>query len=144
MAHAKLGVTGYDLNNFNFTLKALSPAFFIVSLLHLFLGPSTDNLLGAYIPEPVLSDAILDSQNRFYGVIFGLYGALFYLCATDLRKYATVLKLLLLFFFAGGFARVVSIILVGLPSKIVLVLLALELTLPIILFLWWKAIENKN
>ena len=116
----------------------------MVGLLHLVLGPNAEILLGANIPAAVLSDPVLDSQNRFYGVVFGLYGALFYLCSLDINKYLVVLRCVLLFFFAGGLARVVSIYAVGLPSTLVVVLLASELILPVFLLFWLSRSDDEN
>ncbi|NND82832.1 MAG: DUF4345 domain-containing protein [Gammaproteobacteria bacterium] len=124
-------------------LKIIAPIFLLVSAAHLLLGPGADNLLGAKIPAPVLADPVLDSQNRFYGVVFGLYGALFYLCSTNLQKYASVFSLTLLFFFAGGLARLVSIFQVGMPSGLVIMLLLTELLLPVILHLWRRRVAGQ-
>ncbi len=120
------------------TLKFVSPVFLMVGLLHLVLGLQAEVLLGARIAQEVLSDPVLDSQNRFYGVAFTLYGFLLYLCASDLQKYQTVLRTLIWVFFAAGCGRFVSIILYGLPSAAVLVLLATELILPPMCFYWLK------
>lgn len=117
-------------------LKVMSPIFVLVGVLHLALGLNADVLLGANLAGDVLSDPVLDSQNRFYGVAFSAYGFLIYLCATDLVKYQAVLRTLLLVFFAAGCARIVSIMLYGLPSELVLLLLASELLLPPILIVW--------
>ena len=116
-------------------LKLLSPIFILVGIMHLTLGPTAEVLLGAQLSSQSLLDPVLDSQNRFYGVSFALYGALFYLCAGDLQKYQAVLKLVLCFFFAGGIARIVSIFVVGVPSHLVLLLLASELLLPPLLWI---------
>jgi hypothetical protein len=117
-------------------LKVLAPIILLVSALHLALGAGADVLLGAKLPPAALVDPALDSQNRFYGVAFGLYGVLLYLCATDLPKYATVLRCLLLVFLAGGFARLVSIATHGMPPPLVLVLLVTELVVPTLLLAW--------
>jgi Domain of unknown function (DUF4345) len=117
-------------------LKSLAPVFAVVSALHLALGVGADVLLGAKLPAEALNDAALNSQNRFYGVAFGVYGVLLYLCATDLRKYATVLRCVLWVFFAAGLARLVSIATHGVPPPLVLALLATELTLPPVLQIW--------
>jgi hypothetical protein len=100
------------------------------------LGAGADVLLGAKLPLEALSDATLNSQNRFYGIAFTLYGLLFYLCATDLRKYATVLRCVFWVFFAAGLARLVSIATHGVPAPLVLALLASELVMPPLLLLW--------
>jgi hypothetical protein len=118
------------------SLKLIAPVFILVGALHLALGAGADVLLGAKLPPQALSDAALDSQNRFYGVAFTLYGVLLYLCATDLRKYATVLRCVLWVFFAAGLARLVSIATHGLPPTPVLALLASEILMPPLLHLW--------
>jgi uncharacterized protein DUF4345 len=120
-------------------LKCLAPALVLVGMLHLVLGLGADAMLGARITPQVLSDPTLDSQNRFYGVAFTIYGVMCYLCATDLPKYATVLRCILTVFFAAGLARLVSIAVRGLPALPVLVLLSLELLAPpLLLWLLWK------
>ncbi len=117
-------------------LKIAASVFVLVGALHLVLGVGADVLLGANLPAEALSDAALNSQNRFYGVAFSLYGVLLYLCATDLPKYATVLRCVLWVFFAAGLARVVSIATHGVPPPLVLALLVTELALPPLLHVW--------
>lgn len=117
-------------------LKLASPVFLVVGALHLVFGAGADVLLGARLPPEALADAALDSQNRFYGVAFSLYGVLLYLCATNLRKYATVLRCVIWVFFAAGLARLVSVATHGVPPPLVVALLLTELALPPILSLW--------
>jgi hypothetical protein len=124
------------MNMFALFLKIASPVFVLVGALHLVLGVGADVLLGARLPAEALSDAALNSQNRFYGVAFSLYGVLLYLCATDLPKYATVMRCVLWVFFAAGLARLVSVATHGVPPPLVLALLATELALPPLLHLW--------
>jgi Domain of unknown function (DUF4345) len=119
-----------------FFLKLIAPVFLVVGAFHLVLGVSADVLLGAKLPAEALADPALNSQNRFYGVAFSLYGVLLYVCATDLSKYAVVLRCVLWVFFAAGLARLVSIATHGVPPPLVLVLLATEIALPPLLHLW--------
>ena len=121
---------------FTLFLRFTAPVFLLVGALHLALGVGADVMLGAKLPSAALSDAVLDSQNRFYGIAFTLYGVLFLICASDLKKYATVLRAVLWVFFAAGLARLVSIAVHGLPSMLVLVLLDTELILPPVLLVW--------
>jgi len=116
-------------------LKILGVLFLLPCILHLTLGLGADTMLGAQVPKAAAGDPGLDSQNRFYGVIFSLYGILLIACANDLAKYATILRLLLWVFFAGGIARLVSIAVVGMPPAAVVVLLITELVIPL-LVLW--------
>lgn len=125
-------------------LKLVAPLFFIVGALHLILGIGADVLLGAKLPVEAIADPALDSQNRFYGVSFTLYGVLLFLCSTNILKYATVLRCVLWVFFAGGLARIVSIAILGFPPPFVIALLVAEL-LPPPLFIWWLSrVENES
>ena len=124
------------MQTFTLLLRFTAPVFLLVGALHLALGVGAEVMLGAMLPSAALSDAVLDSQNRFYGIAFTLYGVLFLICASDLHKYATVLRAVLWVFFAAGLARLVSIAVHGLPSALVLVLLAIELILPPVLLVW--------
>lgn len=124
------------------TLKLAAPIFFCVGALHLLLGVGAEVLLGAELPVEALADPALDSQNRFYGVAFTLYGVLLFLCATDLSKYATVFRCLIWVFFAAGVARLVSIATHGVPPPLVLGLLASELIAPPLLAWWLSRVER--
>jgi hypothetical protein len=117
-------------------LRIVAPILVLVGALHLFLGLNADVMLGARLTADVLADPALDSQNRFYGTSFMLYGVIAWLSATDLVRYATVLRCLLWVLFAAGAARLVSISVRGTPPPLVLVLLALELATPPAV-LWW-------
>jgi hypothetical protein len=118
------------------TLKVVSPIFVLVGAVHLVLGLQADVLLGADLPTIVLTDPVLDSQNRFYGVAFSAYGIILYICAMDLYRYQSILRALLWVFFAAGCARIVSMTLHGIPSQLVLLLLATELILPPVCIVW--------
>lgn len=125
-------------------LRFAAPIFVFVGALHLVLGVGADMLLGARLPTEALADPVLDSQNRFYGVAFILYGVLLFLCASDIPKYATVLRCVIWVFFAAGLARIVSIVLHGAPSPFVLTLLASELVTPPVLALWLSRVERAS
>lgn len=129
------------MTNLALVLKLTSPIFLAVGALHLVFGVGADVMLGANLPVEALRDPVLDSQNRFYGTVFTLYGVILYICSTDIRKHIVILRSTLLVFFAGGVARIVSIAIHGLPSVMVLALLATELLLPP-LTLWWLAKTN--
>jgi hypothetical protein len=117
-------------------LRILAPICILVGALHLVLGLHADVLLGARIPADVIADPTLDSQNRFYGTSFTIYGTLLWLCASDLAKYAPVLRRLLAVFFAGGLARLVSMAVRGAPTSLVLALMAMELVVPLVTLGW--------
>ena len=124
-------------------LRLTAPVFVLIGALHLVLGPGAEVLLGAQLPAEALADPVLDSQNRFYGVAFSVYGVLLFLAASDLERYGPVLKVLLWVFFAGGLARLVSIALVGWPPPLVLALTVLELLPPPLLLLWLARLQRE-
>jgi hypothetical protein len=125
-------------------LKLVAPVFLAVGALHLIFGVGADVMLGAVVPAEALADPTLNSQNRFYGVAFALYGVLLYLCATDIPKYSRVLRCVLWVFFAAGLARLVSVATHGLPPPLVLVLLASELLAPPAIVWWLGRVENAS
>ena len=128
---------------YELVLKLSAPIFLLVGLLHLIFGVGAEVMIGARLPAEALSDPVLDSQNRFYGISFSLYGVLLFLCATDLKKYGTVLRCVLWAFFAAGLARLVSIATHGMPSMPVLVLLGSEIVLPPLLIGWFSKLAKE-
>lgn len=109
----------------------------LAGLSHVALGLGADAALGANPGEAML-EASLDSQNRFYGMTFTVYGALTWLFTTDTARYGTMFRTLMVIFFLGGLARLLSIAIHGMPSPMVCGLAVSELLLPPI-FLFWQA-----
>ena len=132
------------MRNLSLFLRVVAPVFFIVGALHLILGLNADVLLGAMVPAEALNDPALDSQNRFYGMAFTLYGVLLLLSATDLPKYATVLRCVLWVFFLSGVARLVSIATHGIPPAPVVLLLGSELVAPPLLLFWLSRVLHEG
>lgn len=127
------------MKNFQLLLRIFGAIIFGVSASHLFLGLRADALLGANISAAVVAEPTLDSQHRFYGAAFAIYGALLLLCAKDIRRYEPVLRVAMMVFFVGGLARLVSIAIVGLPAAPILGLTAIELLAPPFLYLAMRA-----
>ncbi len=100
-----------------------------IGAIHIAFGPGS-------IPGGVVTNATMDSEDRFYATLFVGFGLALIWCARDLDGRAGVFKALLAVFFAGGLARIVSLIAVGPPGALFLFLGSLELILPP-LFWWW-------
>ena len=75
------------------------------------------------------------APRRVSGNSFTVYGVLLWIASTDLARYRTLLRVLILWFFLGGVMRLVSIALKGWPSNLVWALALSELVLPPVL--WW-------
>lgn len=102
------------------------------------LGVGADALLGATLPPAALDDPTLNSQNRFYGTSYWIYGMLIWLYTRDTARYAVIFHLLLAMTFVGGLTRIVSVAINGWPSPPILLLSAVELILPPLLLLWQR------
>jgi hypothetical protein len=79
----------------------------------------------------------MDSEDRFYATLFLGFGAACVWSARDLAGHARLFEALMLVFWLGGVARLVSAALVGLPNPLFQFLGALELLLPP-LFVWMR------
>ncbi len=125
-------------------LKICAPVFLLVAALHLALGLQADALLGAAVDAKVAAEPSLDSQNRFYGMAFALYGVVLAICATDLRRFEPVFTATMWVFFAAGVARIVSWTSHGAPAPAIIFLAATELTLPLLLLAWHARIKRSE
>jgi len=90
--------------NLALVLRLLALVVFLVGAFHLALGMRADVLMGARVPVEAVADPTLDSQSRFLGVAFTVYGVLLLLCASDVRRYEVALRWALCVFFAAGLA----------------------------------------
>ena len=103
----------------------------VIALVHIAVGPSS-------IPGSIPVNATLDSEDRFYASLFLGFGAALIWCSRALGERAGVFYALLAVFFIGGVARFVSYLQVGLPHPLFQFLWAVELVLPIVLYLWHR------
>ncbi len=99
----------------------------VIALAHIALGP-------AAIPGSVPVNATMDSEDRFYATLFLGYGAAMIWSSRALVPRRDVFGALLLIFFLGGIARIISALAVGLPNTLFIVLGSAELLLPPILW----------
>lgn len=121
---------------FILTLRLLSVAFIAVAALHFFTGLQADALLGAPITPAMAAEPSIDSQNRFYGITFSLLGVVLLIGTTDLRRYQPMVVATLGVLFMAGIARVVSWVLHGAPSPLIVAILCADLLLPPLLYVW--------
>jgi Domain of unknown function (DUF4345) len=131
------------MHNFSIALKVLAPILVLVAALHLSLGSMAEVMLGASLKVGPL-DLVLDSQDRFYGTAFVIYGVLLWVCAKDVTKYALILRCVFCCCFVAGLARLVSFLVVGPPPVIVMFLWFTEVAMPPIMLWWLSNILNKN
>jgi len=80
----------------------------------------------------------VDSEFRFYGIMFAFYGWILIQTSSRIRHYYNRIPLLLLIFFAAGCARLLSLIFVGVPHPLFIILMVVELPLPVLLYRGWR------
>ena len=96
----------------------------LIASLHVALGP-------AAIPGSIRVNATMDSEDRFYATLFAAYGVALLWCVRDVERKSAYLHFLAGTFFAGGLARVVSMLAVGPPNAFFVAMTLLELLIPV-------------
>ncbi|WP_446223797.1 DUF4345 domain-containing protein [Nocardia sp. IBHARD005] len=109
----------------------------LIALSHLFWGTAT--IIGGGEVN-----ATIDSDLRFYSVLFAAFGIAYIWCAKDVETKAIPINLLGAIFFIGGFARFLSIAAEGLPHAFYIVMIPVELIVPVVNYYWIKAVQNEK
>jgi hypothetical protein len=77
-------------------------------------------------------NATIDSDLRFYALLFAAYGLTFVWCATDITQRGQVVNVLGAIFFAGGLARLLAWAVTGQPNWFYVVMIPVELVIPLV------------
>jgi hypothetical protein len=118
-------------------LRIMAITILLAGSAHLLLGVGAETLVGAKLSAETLAEPSLNSQNRFYGTSYMLYGILLWVCTRDMDRYALIFRILLWMTFAAGVTRIISVALHGWPSPTIIALAVSELLLPPFVF-WWQ------
>lgn len=102
-----------------------------IALTHIAFGP-------AAIPGSLPINPTMDSEGRFFATLFLGFGGGLVWTSRDLERRGAVLAGLLVTFYLGGIARIISWLAVGRPDKLFIYLCAVELILPLLLWLWYR------
>lgn len=106
----------------------------LIALAHIAVGPGI-------IPGSLPVNANMDSEDRFYATLFLGFGVAVIWASRDLSQRRGVYLYLLSIFFAGGVARLISVIAAGWPDQFFIVLMAIELILPVVCWRWLEAVR---
>jgi hypothetical protein len=96
-----------------------------IGLAHLLFGTST--IIGGGTVN-----ATIDSDMRFYALLFAAYGLVFVWCAVDIADRGRVANILGALFFAGGLARLLAWAATGQPNWFYVVMIPVELIVPLV------------
>tara|TARA_R100000365_G_C2709996_1_gene45710 strand:- start:117 stop:506 length:390 start_codon:yes stop_codon:yes gene_type:complete len=119
------------------TLLILCAIFALLTgLTDVVLGSSSLDFIGDPLSEPSAGNATLDSQVRFFGVVWAGYGVVLFYALRDLVENKTFIQLILFLVFLSGIGRLISLLLFGLPAVPMIAATALELIAMPILILW--------
>ena len=111
--------------NLQLLLGAFGAVCVAIALTHILLGPSS-------IPGSVPVNATMDSEDRFYATLFLGFGATLLWCVRGVERKRGIIGALMVIFFLGGVARIISIFAVGLPGLLFVFLTVVELVLPMV------------
>jgi hypothetical protein len=98
-----------------------------IALTHIAFGPAS-------IPGSVPVNATMDSEDRFYATLFLGYGVAVMWCLRAIDRRAQIIRFLASLLFAGGVARVVSMLAVGPPNTLFQALTAVEFVVPVLIW----------
>jgi Domain of unknown function (DUF4345) len=131
-----------------FLLAALGASAVLIAASILFLGAGATAAAGEQAfnamsgwrgPASPPWPATMDNELRFYATLWGAYGVLLLLAARDFAARSSHVPWLAAAFFVGGVGRALSWLAVGPPHPFFLALMTIELVLPPVLILLWRA-----
>jgi hypothetical protein len=96
-----------------------------IGLAHLLFGSAT--IIGGGSVN-----ATIDSDMRFYALLFAAYGLTFVWCAADIMQRGRVANVLGAIFFAGGLARLLAWAVAGQPNWFYVLMIPTELVIPFV------------
>ena len=88
-------------------------------------------------PLQDLDPVNVDSEMRFYAVMFVFYGGVLIQTVRDLDRYAARVPLLLGVFALAGTARLIGFLTTGQPHALFILLMSIEFALPAVLYVCW-------
>lgn len=94
-------------------------------------------------PRTIPGSATLDSEFRFYEAFWFSYGIALNLVAFRLEHRLRYVVPLTLVFFVGGVGRLISILVVGFPHPVFVLLAIPEIVLAVIMIALWYGLRNQ-
>ncbi|MUL64996.1 hypothetical protein BOO86_11025 [Mycobacterium sp. CBMA 234] len=115
-------------------LTVFGAACMVIGLAHLLIGPAS--IIGG---GPV--NATIDSDLRFYAVLFIGFGAGFVWAAADLPRRFALVNVLGGLFLLGGLARLLAIWQTGVPHAFYVLMIPVEIVVPVLNWMLLKRLR---
>ena len=118
---------------------------YAISLVALVTGLNV--LIGGAAAIPGSSGAVeasVDNELRFFSVFWIAYGAFCFWVARNIQEQKNFIPLIATVFFLSGIGRLISILLIGLPSSILIPPMILELVMPIVMYVIYRKLYIKK
>lgn len=127
IAFSLLGATAMAIGGSIFVIGPQATGQIFAAVLHV-VSPDLSPLIA-------LTGADIDSEMRFYSVLWMAYGAIALWVAQALPQRVVLLRLMLCLFLLGGIGRAISYFVVGAPHLLFVVLMWIEIVLSPVLML---------
>jgi hypothetical protein len=117
---------------------------YVLAVIPVVAGAATVLLGGDSIPDAGQPTASVESELRFYSVWWIGAGVFLAWLAPRIEERTRELRAFCAFLFLAGISRVLAIVVVGWPHPSQVVLMAIELTLPIVLVVWQSRVASSS
>ena len=97
----------------------------------------------ALVPDAGNPSASVDSEVRFFAAWYAAAGVVLLCSVTRVESAGRVIRTVGGSFFAAGCARLLSLIVVGRPHSLFLVLMVVEMALPVLMVPWHTSVARK-
>lgn len=105
-------------------------------------------LINFFLSDPQelegMSSPNVDSELRFYSVFWVAYGVIVFRAANSLEENLKLVPIFSGLFFAGGAGRLLSLMTLGHPHPLFILLMIVELVLPLLLIALWAGINRQR
>jgi Domain of unknown function (DUF4345) len=117
-------------------LSALGAVAVVSGTLSVLFGAGIILDSGAYSPS-------VDSEVRFYAAWYAAAGALVLRAVPRVESEGRVIRMVGVVFFVAGCARLLSLVFVGRPHALFMVLMVVEIALPLVILPWQAQVSSK-
>ena len=125
-------------------LRVLCIIPFLTGLADLFGGAAFLRTAGAKLSDASISDAALNNQIKFWGVIWFGYGLSLWWASSDPRARSGLIYILLGTLFCSGLGRALAVYEYGWAAPVLTAAMALELVSSAAMLVWLQRLRSKS